>query len=340
MMARCVRVPREGAEEARRKLMEAGMLDLDHRIRRDGDSILIPVLAQYDGDTEEADLQVQKHEETDYRNLAEVPPELKEILPSSFDVVGDIAIMKLPEELLPYKASIGNALLRTEHNLRAVFLDSGVKGEYRIRDLERIAGEGTPETIHRENGVRMMTDPSKVYFNPRLAGERARVASLVKDGEVIIDMFAGVAPFGTVIARHAHPSKIYSIDLNPECERFMKENVRLNGITCMETMIGDSVELVKTLPKADRVIMNLPQMADKFLDSALRSVKPTGTIHMHKIMERADLAQFENDIVKRMADEGLGMRIAAVRELKTYSPTMSVYVFDIVPAEPFFTPSA
>ena len=32
-----------------------------------------------------------------------------------------------------------------------------------------------------------------------------------------------------------------------------------------------------------------------------------------------------------MADEGLGMRVVRVSELKTYSPTMSVYVFDICP---------
>ncbi len=333
MMARCIRVPKKDAEPLREALMEQGLLDVGYRIRRDGDDILLPVLTDSFGGhaAEEADLEVQEHGETDYRNLCGVPDGLRGLLPSSFDVVGDIAIMKLPEELLPYKESIGKALLRTEHGVRAVFLDGGVKGEFRIRDLEKIAGEGTSETIHREYGTRMMTDPSKVYFNPRLATERARVASLVRDGEVIIDMFAGVAPFGTVIARHAHPAKIYSIDLNPECERFMRENIRMNGINCMEAIIGDSTQVIKGLPKADRIIMNLPQMADRFLDSALRAAKPSGTIHMHRVMERSALEDFERDLVSRMASEGLGMRIVRVQELKTYSPTMSVYVFDIMP---------
>ncbi len=333
MMARCIRVPRAEGESIRKALMDEGLLDLAHRIGSDRDGILIPVLC--DGfrgyPAVDAELRPSEHGETDYKNIAAVPEDLKELLPKSFDVVGDIAILKLEELLLPYGAEIGEALMKVTPNIRAVFLDGGVKGEFRIRELERIAGSGTSETIHREFGTRMMTDPSKVYFNPRLATERSRVAAMVKDGEVVIDMFAGVAPFGTVICRHAKPAKVYSIDLNPDCERFMKENMRLNHISDMECMIGDSTEIVKTLPKADRIIMNLPQMADRFLDSALRAVKPTGTIHMHKIMERDDLAHFKEDLCKRMADEGLGMRIVRISELKTYSPTMSVYVFDICP---------
>lgn len=333
MMVRCIRVPRSEGEGIRKALMEDGLLDMDFRIGSDGDGILIPVLCDaYRGYVaEEADLRPSNRGETDYKTLVEVPDGLRGLLPKSFDVVGDIALMKLDDALLPYRVAIGEALMKVTPNIRAVFLDGGVKGEFRIRDLEKVAGTGTSEVIHRESGVRMMTDPSKVYFNPRLATERERVASLVGDGEVVVDMFAGVAPFGTVICRHARPFVVYSIDLNPECERFMRENARLNHIGNMECIIGDAAEAVGRLPKADRIIMNLPQMADLFLDSALRALRPSGTIHLYKIMERADLDSFQDGVVKRMADEGLGMRFVRVSELKTYSPTMSVYAFDIRP---------
>ncbi|MCQ2071165.1 MAG: class I SAM-dependent methyltransferase family protein [archaeon] len=332
-MAKCIRVPKKEGEPVRRALAEEGLLDLHFRIGGDGDCILIPVTCDsYQGyDAMEAELRPQEHGNTDYRDHVDIPEELKALLPMSHDVVGDIAITKLEDELLPYRHGIGEALMKVSPNIRAVFLDDGVKGEYRVRDLERIAGTGTSEVIHKEFGTRLMTDPSKVYFNPRLSNERARVAKMVKPGEVIIDMFAGVAPFGSVICKNASPGMVYSIDLNPECEKYMRENVRLNHIKNMECMIGDSTQLVKGLPKADRVIMNLPQMADQFLDSALGIVKPTGIIHMHKIMERADMEHYPDDLKKAMAEKGFGMRIAEVSELKTYSPTMSVYVFDIVP---------
>ncbi len=331
-MAKCLRVPKSEGEPVRRGLIEDGLLDLEYRIGSDGDDLLIPCLCdEYKGmKAEEAELRPQNRGEGDYRNIVNVPDDLRELLPNSHDVVGDIAITKLEEPLLPYRREIGEAMMKASPNIRAVFLDGGVKGEFRIRELERIAGTGTSETMHKEFGTRMLTDPSIVYFNPRLANERSRIASLVKPGEVIIDMFAGVAPFGSVICRNASPSKVYSIDLNPECERFMKENIRLNHIRNMECFIGDSTEVVKGLPQADRVLMNLPQIADRFLDVALGKAKVGGMVHMHRIMERADLPGYSQKLKDAMKAKGFGMDVTCVTELKTYSPTMSVYVFDIL----------
>jgi len=331
-MAKCIRVPKSEGEPFRRGLIEEGLLDLSYRIGSDGSDILIPCLCdEYRGiKAEDAELRPQNRGEGDYRNIVDVPDDLRELLPNSHDVVGDIAITKLEEPLLPYRKEIGEAMMRVSPNIRAVFLDGGVKGEYRIRELELIAGSGSSETMHKEFGTRLLTDPSKVYFNPRLANERARIASLVKPGEIIIDMFAGVAPFGSVICRNAQPEKVYSIDLNPECEHYMRENVRLNHITNMECMIGDSTVLVKDLPQADRVLMNLPQIADRFLDVALSKAKIGGMVHMHRIMEREELPGYPELLKTQMSEKGYGMEVVQVTELKTYSPTMSVYVFDIV----------
>jgi tRNA (guanine37-N1)-methyltransferase len=216
-MAKCIRVPKSEGEPYRRGLIEEGLLDLDYRSGSGGPDLLIPCTCdEFRGiKAEEAELRPQARGEGDYRNIVDVPDDLKELLPNSHDVVGDIAITKLEEPLLPYRKAIGEAMMKVCPNIRAVFLDGGVKGEFRIRELELIAGSGSSETMHKEFGTRMLTDPSIVYFNPRLANERSRIASLVKPGEVIIDMCAGVAPFGSVICRNASPSNVYSIDLNP-----------------------------------------------------------------------------------------------------------------------------
>lgn len=332
MMALCVRVPKNEAEEARRKLMALGVMDFGHRLRSVDDCILIPVTSVPEGfESEDSELQEQERRVGDYREIADVPDGLREHLPSSFDIVGDIAIMKIPDELLGYSEKLGEALLKTSPNIRAVFRDAGVKGEFRIRELTRIAGTGDAETIHKENGTRLKTDPSKVYFNPRLSAERSRVASLVKPGEVVIDMFAGVAPFGCVICRNASPSAVYSIDLNPECEQFARENARLNRISNLYPMTGDSTVLVKNLPKADRVIMNIPQIADRFLPDALGCVKPDGIVHMHKVLERDETGEFAKKMECDMEAAGTPVEVVSCIELKNYSPTKGVYVFDIRP---------
>jgi tRNA (guanine37-N1)-methyltransferase len=329
-MVRCVRGPKKDGESVRSKLVAEDLLDLDSKIRADGDCLLIPVKCDsLDGyEIIDEDLEVQEHKVSDYTEIAQVPDELRGILPSSFDVVGDVAMIKIPDELWDYRQAIGEALIKVNRNIRVVFHDYGVKGDFRIRDLEKLAGEGTSETVHKEFGVKLYTDPSKVYFNPRLSSERYRIANLVKDGEVVIDMFAGVAPFGTVIGKLANPSVVYSIDLNPEAEHFAQMNAEKNHIDCIKPMTGDSSVLIKDLPEADHIIMNLPQIADQFLGVAMDKLKKGGTAHMYKIIEREQFSDFCGDLIILMKARGHSIGIRSF-ELKTYSPTMSVYSLDI-----------
>ncbi|MBO5547943.1 MAG: class I SAM-dependent methyltransferase family protein [Candidatus Methanomethylophilaceae archaeon] len=330
-MVKCLRVPKTDGESVRSRLVSEDLLDLESKIRAEGDFLLIPIRCDsFDGyEVLDRDLEVQEHKVSDYTEIAEVPQDLRESLPSSFDVVGDVAMIKIPDELWDYRHQIGDALIRVNWNIRVVFHDYGVKGDFRIRDLEKIAGEGSSETVHKEFGVKLYTDPSKVYFNPRLSSERSRIANLVKDGEVIIDMFAGVAPFGTVIGKLANPQVIYSIDLNPEAEHFARMNGDKNHIECIRPMTGDSSKLIYDLPMADRVIMNLPQIADRFLGFAMDRMVSGATAHMYKIIERDEFPKFCDDLEKEMKEKGHRIEIHS-SELKTYSPTMSVYSMDVV----------
>ena len=93
-MVRCIRVPKRDGEQVRSALFEQGMLDLGSRIRSEDGFLLIPVLCDsyMDYEVVDAEMQVQEQRPTDYRDVADVPEELKEHLPSSFDVVGDVAM--------------------------------------------------------------------------------------------------------------------------------------------------------------------------------------------------------------------------------------------------------
>lgn len=326
-MVRCIRVPKSKAQSVRMKLAAEGLLERDYRIQSDGDDILIPISSDgIDGYVaEDVDIERIERKETDYRNLVDVSEDLKEELPSSFDVIGDVAIVKLHEPLMPFKNQIGEAIMQVTANIRTVMLDAGVKGELRIRELEQIAGAGPSETVHKEFGVRMSVDPAKVYFNPRLATERKRIASMVANGEVIVDMFAGVAPFPLIICKHAEPEKVYAVDLNPEAKAFMERNIELNRISNIVPMNGDIRMLVNDVPRADRVIMNLPQSAFDFLPEALKISKVGGTIHLHRIQSEPD----PEDIVSTAKGLGHRVNVENVTELKTYSPTSAVYVYDI-----------
>jgi len=331
-MVLCIRVPKEQGESVRNRLVSSDLLNLEARIGQDGDHLLIPILSDsFEGyETVNAELEATERRETDYRNLANVPEELKGALPSSFDVIGDIAIVKIPDELISCADTIGDALLKATPSIRSVMLDRGVKGEFRVRDVTPISGSGRTETIHKEFGVTMAVDPGKVYFNPRLSTERMRIALMVKDGETVIDMFAGVAPFSLVISKHSKASVIYAVDVNGDAVEYMERNIKMNKASNIVPICGDAREVIKGLPPADRIIMNLPHMADSFLSDALANLRKGGTAHVHKIMDRDGAEEMMSDLIFNMKKAGHDMHVENVAELKTYSPSMSVYVLDVV----------
>jgi tRNA (guanine37-N1)-methyltransferase len=138
-------------------------------------------------------------------------------------------------------------------------------------------------------------------------------------------MFAGVAPFPVVICKHARPSVVYAVDLNSEAKVFMEMNIRMNKINNIVPISGDIRNVKEQLPKADRVIMNLPQSAFEFLSEALDISKTGGMIHLHRIQSDPD----PEDIVKRAKELGHDVSVETITELKSYSPTTAVYVYDI-----------
>ena len=214
------------------------------------------------------------------------PSELKALY-AGFDVVGDIAVIKVPEALLPKKHMIAEALLSSLKNLRTVLLQTTpVEGEYRLRGLEVVAGEPRFETIHKEHGCLYKVNLSTAYFTPRLSAERLRVAKLVKEGEVVVNMFAGVGPYSILIAKKVKDVKVYSIDNNPEAYRYMQENIKLNKVEHkVIPLLGDAAEIIKNRLQriANRVIMPLPEKALTYLPEAYQALKEgSGTIHYYE----------------------------------------------------------
>jgi len=220
-------------------------------------------------------------------------PHLLASLPRSIDLVGDIAIIEIPSELDAYKRIIGEAIFETHKNVRTVLAKAGVvSGTYRLREFSVIAGKPKTETTHKEHGCQYYVDLAKAYFSPRLSYEHKRVASLIKEGETVVDLFAGVGPFAIQIAKTHENVKVYAIDVNPNAVEFLKRNVRLNRVEGkVHPILGDAKQVVKErlVGVGDRVIMNLPEKAIEFVDAACKALKPEGGIvHFYSFVSVSD----------------------------------------------------
>ena len=209
--------------------------------------------------------------------------ESKELF-SAFDQIGDIVIVRIPDSLLSKKKMIGQTLLDEVKTAKSVFYQSSsVAGDFRTRDLKLIAGEDKTETEYKEFGCRFVVDVKKAFFSPRLSTERDRISSLVKDGEIVINMFGGVGMF-SIIAAKKKKCTVYNIDINPDAVKLCQKNIKLNKLAgAVISLQGDAAQIIKEQleNKGDRVLMLLPERADEFLSSAINATKSEGIIHYY-----------------------------------------------------------
>ena len=205
-------------------------------------------------------------------------------LVSAFDQIGDIIIVRIPDSLISKKKIIGKALLEQVKTAKTVFHQSSpVEGDFRTRNLELIVGDEKTETEYKENGCRFIVDVEKAFFSPRLSTERERIANLVNDNDVIINMFGGVGMF-SLLAAKKKSCTVYNIDINPVASKLCEENIKLNKLKGkVISLNGDATKIIKEQlqDKADRVLMLLPERSDEFLDTAISSLKKNGVIHYY-----------------------------------------------------------
>ncbi|MBM4400406.1 MAG: class I SAM-dependent methyltransferase family protein [Crenarchaeota archaeon] len=344
----CIKVKKIHGENALALANKFGISNREFKIHQNANHIYVPLSRQ----PEEKELARLKAQVPDFqlatnvftkkkqqrKTLApiledQLPPHLLASLPRALDIVGNIAIIEIPPELKAHERLIGEAILTVHKNVRTVLAKAGaVSGTYRLREFKVVAGENKTATVHKEYGCKYHVDIAKAYFSPRLSQEHNRVASLVQKGETVVDLFAGVGPFSVLIAKNNAEAKVYAVDINPEAIEFLERNIRLNRVeNRVIPLQGDATRAVKErlLGVADRVIMNLPEKAIEFVDTACRAIKPAGgTVHYYAFIRLPD--SLENMKLRfSEAVEKTGRKVDAFLFAKTIRET-APYEWQIV----------
>src|SRR6266568_3585416 len=288
MRSLAVAVPKAQAEEVRQGLLAMGLLRTGLKIAAEDDTIFIPVTGPpADRPTLEREFRESFAPVRSYKDLVRVPAELRPLLPTSFDVIGDIGVIKIPAGLTRYEGEIAQAILGANTAVKVVAADAGVKGELRVRQLRTLAGPERTETVHREFGLAFKVDVARAYFSPRLGTERLRVAEQVEPGEAVVDMFAGVGPYAILIGKRRQPRVVYAFDANPDAFRYLEENVRRNRATRVAPREGDAFALLAGVEPPDRVIVDYPRDPEPAYQAAVSRILPGGVIHYYAILESA-----------------------------------------------------
>lgn len=328
------RVGRSDAEAVRRELKEGDWLSDDREVRRTEEFVLFPVRSPPDppptsGTLVEADLDDRTAPARTYRDLIDVPAAEAALLPRSFDIVGDIVLVRIPPELLPRAGAIGEALLRFVPGARLVARDEGVHGPERRRTLVRLAGEGPFRTRHRENGLELEVDVARAYFSPRLGREHARIAALVRPGETVFDLFCGVGPFALTIARAGRARRTFAVDSNPAAIELLEATAgRARLADRVTPVLAPVEEFLPSAGVADRVVMNLPHGGIKYVAQVGTVVAPGGDLHYYEVTERADVPGRPAALVALLAGTAR-FTVTGGRVVHPYSPSSDLRAYTL-----------
>ncbi len=332
-----VRVARSDAEALRKVMTSRRFLDKTHAIIEEDDFVVIPVksgpddamLKKYGAELVERPFPERKHREDPIdavRKIACVPEGLKHLLPSKWELFGDVAVLRLDSRLNDYESEIAEAYA-SALNLKAVLRDvGGIAGEYRNPVIKTLLGKDTV-AMHLENGIRYKFDAAKIMFSSGNIEERLRMADLMCDGETVVDMFAGIGYFSIPLAVYQKPSKVIACELNPIAFQYLSENISLNQVSrIVKPVLGDNRDLAGE-GIADRIIMGYVKTTHEHLPAAVRLLKSGGIIHYHETCPNALLP---NRPVQRILENVKGGKAEIIRmkEIKSYAPGVTHVVVD------------
>lgn len=252
-----------------------------------------------------------------------IPKSLHHLIPDRFEVIGDIAILSIPDELSQYQTTIAKALISQRRSITTVLRRvSKMGGTCRIAGYQPIIGTKT-RTLYKESGFRYRVDLSHAFFTSRLAGERQRISGIIRPGELVLVPFAGVGPF--VIPVAARGAQVIAIEINPDACLLLRENIRLNHLEDRVAIIMGDASLACRMLKimSDRAIIPTPYGLDETLIPLSRMVREGGSIHFYTFDNR-DGAQERANILSQS-----GFNVDRFHRCGNVAPSVSRWVYDL-----------
>ena len=237
--------------------------------------------------------------------------------------IGNVLIL---DSKFHYESYEDLQILSKKHNVKTIMKIDHIQGTKREPVYNILYGSET-ETIHKENGCLFKLDLSKVMWSKGNNNERLRIAKLVEEGEVVLDMFAGIGYFSIPIGVHSNAKHIYSIEINPNSYFYLCENIKLNKLDNITPILGDCMVHA---PKynADRIVMGYVKTTHHYLNAAINSLNEGGILHYHetvpeKLMDTRPLERIISQAGNREVE------LLKLNKIKKYAPGVEHVVLDV-----------
>jgi tRNA wybutosine-synthesizing protein 2 len=252
-------------------------------------------------------------------------------MPSGYQRVGRVLLLRLPEAYRPYFPTIGRAWQEALGVATVLTHVGPVAGELREPQVERLAGTDT-ETEVVEHGVRWRLDAAQVMFASGNRTERRRAGTLVRYGESVVDLFAGIGYFAIPAAVHGRASRVLAVEKNPVAYRYLVDNVERNRVgDRVVCALGDNRTVDLPAHAADRVFLGYLPDSFPWLSRALKLIRTDGGwVHAHTVADArgAGASALERFGVAVRAVGAVVLEPPSAREVKPYGPGRTHVVVD------------
>jgi tRNA wybutosine-synthesizing protein 2 len=260
-----------------------------------------------------------------------VGPRWADAMPSGYQRLGRVLLLRWPAEYRPYSKLVGSAW-QQELGVDTVLNRIGpVQGEFREPRVERWAGTET-ETEVVEHGVRWRFDAARLMFAAGNRTERRRARTLVRAGESVVDLFAGIGYFAIPAALSGSSTRVVAVEKNPVAFRYLEGNVQRNSVADRVTCVrGENRTVDLPTGAADRVFLGYLPDSLPWLPRAVELLRPAGGwVHAHTVANARDGA---GEACRRVAAgaEAIGataLEPLRAREVKPYGPGRTHVVVD------------
>jgi tRNA (guanine37-N1)-methyltransferase len=308
-----IKISKRKGNERVKQLKESGLFDLSREIETDGRFLWIPVKKKIAG---------AQRKKLTRKNR---PKSLNEKFGiTSFDIIGDIIVIFIPDRLVEQKEEIGVQLMKLYPSVKAVYRETGKpKDHLRIQAKELIAGEGK-KTIHKENNLQFRLDILEVYFSSRQITERMNLVNYYQKVKDVCVFFSGIGIIPIYFSKFTTAKEIIGIELNKTAHKYALGNLQLNNIQNVKLINGDVEKIVPELAmerEFDLVIIPLPKNTSGFLEIASKIVKPSGHLAISYVGTKSQALKFRYKLIKA------GFTITQEKEERSVAPRQYRYTF-------------
>jgi len=261
-----------------------------------------------------------------------------EDLPKKWERFGDVAILPRGsfegEKWETYKSRRFWKMVADSLGATRLAISGEVRGNFRRSGLTMLIGEDD-RVIRRENGIDYHYRLTKCMFSAGNVNERRRMGGLAVEGEVIVDLYAGIGYYSIPILAHSKAAHVHACEWGSDALEALRVNLEVNGVSERCTIhAGDNrTENDQINGVADRVLLGLLPSSSQGYKSALRAMKPSGgVLHIHGLGKSSMHEQWTDSIEAEIIELGGGfvLESRSLTKVKSHSPHWDHLVLDLV----------